>query len=86
MIIKKLMILDKRIIYIRNKENKGQFQSRNEGVLLSKGKYILILDPDDFLLNDILIKSFKAARKFKLDNSILSYNGKFFFKLFIYSK
>ena len=66
-IIKKLMNLDKRITYIRNKENKGQFHSRNEGVLLSKGKYILILDPDDFLLNDILIKCYKVAKKFNLD-------------------
>ena len=66
-IIKKLMDFDKRIIYIRNKSNKGQFYSRNKAVLLSRGKYILILDPDDFLLNNILIKSYKIANKLKLD-------------------
>ena len=66
-IINKLMLYDKRIVYIKNKVNKGQFHSRNEGVLLSKGKYILILDPDDFLLNDILIKCYKVANKYNLD-------------------
>ena len=66
-LIKKLMEFDKRIIYIKNKFNKGQFYSRNKAVLSAKGKYILIIDPDDFLLNNILIKSYKVARKFKLD-------------------
>ena len=61
------MGFDKRIIYIRNKSNKGQFYSRNKAALLSRGKYILILDPDDFLLNNILIKSYKIANKLKLD-------------------
>ena len=45
---------DKRIIYIKNKSNKGQFYSRNKAVLLSHGEYIQIVDPDDFILNDIL--------------------------------
>ena len=49
-IIQSLMKNDKRIIYIKNKRNKGAFYSRNEGILLSKGKYILIHDPDDLLL------------------------------------
>ena len=49
-IIQSLMKNDKRIIYIKNKINKGAFYSRNEGILLSKGKYILIHDPDDLLL------------------------------------
>ena len=66
-VINKLMKFDKRIIYIRNKSNKGQFYSRNRAVLLSRGKYILIIDPDDFLLNDILIKSYKAANRFSLE-------------------
>jgi len=66
-IINKLMQFDKRIVYIRNKSNKGQFYSRNKAVLLSRGKYILIIDPDDFLLNDILIKSYKVANRFNLE-------------------
>ena len=66
-IINKLMKSDKRIIYMKNKLNKGQFYSRNKAVLSSRGKYILIIDPDDFLLNNILIKCYKVANKFNLD-------------------
>ena len=66
-IIQSLMKNDKRIIYIKNKRNKGAFYSRNEGILLSKGKYILIHDPDDLLLNNILMKAYKTAEYYKLD-------------------
>ena len=45
--IKKLMEIDKRISYIKNKENKGAFYSRNIGVLNSKGEYIFLVDIDD---------------------------------------
>ena len=48
-IINKFKEKDKRIIYIKNKINKGAFYSRNQGVLLSKGEYILVIDPDDLL-------------------------------------
>ena len=70
-LIKKLMKKDKRIIYINNKDNKGSFYSRNVGVLFSKGEYILINDPDDFLLNDILFKAYKISKYYNLD--ILQY-------------
>ena len=70
-IIKKLMKKDKRIIYIKNKNNKGSFYSRNIGVMLSRGEYILINDPDDLLLNDILFKAYKITKYYNLD--ILQY-------------
>ena len=66
-IIQKLMKKDKRIIYIKNKFNKGQFYSRNKAVLSSRGKYIQIVDPDDFILNNILFKSYKIVKKYKPD-------------------
>ena len=66
-IIKILMKEDKRIIYIKNSINKGQFFSRYRGINQSKGEYILVIDPDDLLLNDILIKSYKFAKKYNLD-------------------
>ena len=66
-LIYSLMENDKRIIYIKNKINKGAFHSRNEGILLSKEKYILIHDPDDLLLNNILIKSYEIAEYYNLD-------------------
>ena len=66
-IIDYLMKSDKRIRYIKNTKNKGQFYSRNKGVLKSRGEYILIIDPDDLLLNDILIKIYNMAKKYLLD-------------------
>lgn len=38
---------DERIKYIKNKENSGQSTSRNSGMNLAKGKYIVIMDADD---------------------------------------
>ena len=66
-IIEEIMKEDKRIVNINNKENKGAFYSRNIGVLNSKGEYILCVDIDDFLLNDILIKSYETAKLYDLD-------------------
>ena len=66
-IIKLLMKKDKRIIYIKNAINKGQYYSRYKGVLSAKGIYIVIIDPDDLLLNDILTKAYTLANHFKLD-------------------
>lgn len=48
-IIKELMEKDKRIILLKNEENKRAFYSRNKGILASKGEYILVIDPDDLL-------------------------------------
>ena len=70
-IINSFMKIDKRIIYLKNKINKGAFYSRNEGVMLSKGEYILIIDPDDLLLNNILVKAYENAKYYDLD--ILQY-------------
>ena len=66
-IIQLLMKKDKRIIYIKNAINKGQYYSRYKGVLSAKGKYIVIIDPDDLLLNDILTKAYILANYYKLD-------------------
>ena len=66
-IINNLIKEDKRIIYIINSINKGQFYSRYKGVLMAKGDYILVIDPDDLLLNDILIKAYILAKHYNLE-------------------
>ena len=58
---------DKRMVYLKNPTNKGQFYSRNKGVLSSKGEYIIIIDPDDLLLNDILSKAYETAKSYYLE-------------------
>ena len=67
LIINKLMENDKRIIYLKNNINKRTFYSRNRGILEAKGEYILIIDPDDLLINNILIKVYETAKKYDLD-------------------
>ena len=40
---------DEKIKIYENKENSGTYYSRNKGILLSKGGYILIIDGDDYI-------------------------------------
>ena len=65
--VKNLMKKDRRILYLKNEKNRGQFYSRNKGVLNSRGEYIMIIDPDDLLLNNILIKCYTMAKRYNLD-------------------
>ena len=66
-IIKKYINEDQRIILIKNKKNKGTFKNRNIGALYSKGKYIIIPDPDDILTNNILSFCYKYIEKYKIE-------------------
>ena len=65
--IEKYQKLDKRIILIKNKKNKGTFISRNLGVLYSKGKYLILPDPDDILSKNSLRTLFYFAKKYDYD-------------------
>ena len=65
--IQELMKYDNRIVYLKNDINKRAFYSRNKGILNAKGEYILVIDPDDLLLNNILIKAYETAKKYNLD-------------------
>ena len=62
-LIKKYQEVDKRIILIHNKKNKGTFASRNIGSLKSKGQYIMLPDPDDILSQDCLFFFYNLAKK-----------------------
>ena len=67
-IIQKIQKRDKRIILLKNKENKGPFYSRNKGVIFSKGEYIQFIDSDDILFgNNTLEKAYQVAKAFDLD-------------------
>jgi len=65
--IERLMEKDKRIVYLKNDINRKALYSRYRGILNSKGEYILVIDPDDLLMNNILIKAYGAAKKYNLD-------------------
>ena len=71
-IIKDYIEKDKRIKIIKNKKRKGTFLARNLGVLYSKGKYVIIPDPDDIISKNILSICYKYSEKFKYD--IIKFN------------
>jgi glycosyltransferase involved in cell wall biosynthesis len=58
---------EKRIILIKNKKNRGTFVARNLGILKSKGKYIIIPDPDDIISKDIIEICYKYGEKYHYD-------------------
>lgn len=66
-IIKSFQEIDHRIVYVKNKVNRGNFYSRNKGALFARGQYIQFIDADDMLLNNILEKSFNIAEEKKVD-------------------
>ena len=72
-IIEKYQKEDQRIILIKNKKNRGTFVTRNVGVLCSKGKYIIIPDPDDFISKNILNLCYYYAEKYKYE--IIKFNS-----------
>lgn len=47
---------DKRIIYIKNKENKGLVTNLNKGIGISTGKYIARIDSDDYWVDKDKLK------------------------------
>ena len=55
-IIKRLQFEDNKIKLIHHNINKGVYYSRVESILFSKGKFIILMDPDDLYLNENLFK------------------------------
>lgn len=67
---------DKRIKVIRNKENIGQASSRNKGIQIAKGKYLYIMDGDDYLKKNALSTMYSIAEDNQLD--VLTFSGEAF--------
>ena len=66
-IIQKYQKQDKRLLLLKNKKNKGTLISRNIGVLYSKGKYIILPDPDDIINKNIFNICYKYAEKYNYE-------------------
>ena len=66
-IIENIQAIDKRIILIKHSEKKGTLISRNDGIIKAKGEYIIIPDPDDIFLNDILNRTYKKGKEHNYD-------------------
>ena len=57
-------------IHLFLQKNHGVAYTRNKGIKIAKGDYILFLDADDFLFNDALKKMILAAKKYSNCNII----------------
>ena len=67
-VLKEMEKKDKRIKIINNDKNRGLLYSRAMGILNSKGKYLMNLDPDDeFKDSDNLEYLYKIANKLRID-------------------
>ena len=67
LLIKQYQKEDQRIILIQNKKNRGTFASRNIGTLISKGKFIMLPDPDDILEQNCLHYFYNLAKRNDFD-------------------
>jgi glycosyltransferase involved in cell wall biosynthesis len=55
---------DPRIVYLKNKTNKGIVYTLNRGVKLANGKYIARMDADDISLPNRILKQFEWLERF----------------------
>ncbi len=62
-VIKKYSAVDSRISYYKNKKNRGIAYSRNRAASLARGKYIMIMDDDDEILPQRMVKQVEFLEK-----------------------
>ena len=78
-LIKEFQKEDERIILMRHDINKGTLMTRNDGAKIAKGEYLLFIDGDDLLVNNILEKSYLKAKEKNIDIiQFQTYSGDFF--------
>ena len=70
-LIKEIMKTEPRIVLYQNKENKGMLYTKSRGILLAKGKYVLVLDEDDmFVQRDAFSSLYAEAERYNLDVAV----------------
>ena len=65
-IIKSFQAQDNRIVLLDQK-NRGYGYAVNRGISTAKGKYVGIVEPDDYIALDMYLKLYEKAEKYKLD-------------------
>ena len=78
-LIEKYQKEDERIILLKHEINQGTLRTRIDGFNISKGEYILFVDPDDLLMPNILKKIYVKAKKNNIDIvQFQSYQGDYY--------
>ena len=65
--------LDKDILLIRNEKNNGYTGGANQGIKISRGKYVMILNPDIIMEKDFIEKMYNFMEE---DSNIGALSGK----------
>lgn len=68
------LFCDERVVYYKNKSNKGAAYSRNKGLRLAKGKWIAFLDSDDLWESDKLKRQIEFMKKNRVYFSYTNYS------------
>ena len=76
-IVERYASLDPRIKLYRNDRNRGLSYTRNRGMSLASGKYILFVDSDDMIVSDTLDVVFDRAEKDQSDIVFFDYRHLF---------
>lgn len=58
---------DERIVYHRNESNVGAGYSKNKGLEISSGEYVLFVDSDDYIARDLVERLVEEAEKIEAD-------------------
>ena len=66
-LIEKFQKEDERIILMKHDINKGTLINRNDGANIVKGEYLLFIDGDDLLVNNILERTYLIAKSKDID-------------------
>ena len=88
-LIEKYQKEDERIILMKHDINKGTLINRNDGANIAKGEYLLFIDGDDLLVNNILEKAYLKAKNKDLNIDIVqyqTYSGDFYNTFFLSDK
>lgn len=78
-IINEFALIDKRIQVIQFSENQGQAKARNEALKIADGKFIAMLDSDDWLSNDAFEKALCVFENYPQADTVL-FNLKYYYE------
>ncbi len=58
---------DPRFIVVHNEKNEGAAETRNRGMFLARGEYLLFIDADDWILPDLLRRQLNVMESNDVD-------------------
>ncbi len=79
-IIEKFKNNDERIVLIENEKNKFLSEARNQALTISKGKYIYVIDSDDYIEENTLETILSIAEQDELDLVVFGWFMEYYFE------